>query len=439
MIIEDFTYNSLLKGEDVTYKDRMFNESLFLEPVSQHLKCSICLDVMSQPVQCSSGHCFCKSCILTVLKQQKLCPICRVALLESQLVINRAVEGVIQELLLRCPTTIDNEGDEDKTGVSEKSDGEVVSFEEPVKRCKWKGHLHSCKTHLAECPLARVQCPLPHCGLYFRRQELFDHTLSCGTSPALFYHLYCQVRCGSQDAWKQLLHHANSSSPNPMAAAYTAIVYIHSHISSIPSNLAVAENLAVQVIPYLKEHSDQETINGGKGDNTPSVDGPSSIGSHAAFILGNFYLKGVGFPCKNIKKALKLFELSANAGHAGALCALGLCYDSGTGTSPDMKKAVLYYEEASSRGYASAQLNLGICYYNGEGVPQNRQVAIECYEKAAEAGHATALFNLGVCYCSGEVGGVKNEEMGLRYIRRAALQGYEQALKFLEKYRMSLY
>lgn len=127
-------------------------------------------------------------------------------------------------------------------------------------------------------------------------------------------------------------------------------------------------------------------------------------------------------------------------GHAGAQCALGLCYDTGTGVTADISKAVACYRLSAEQGYAPALVNLGMCYYHGDGVTQNRATAIDYYEEAAILGHATGQFNLGVCYSSGEVCGCKaGEDVGVRWVRRAALQGYEPALEYLEKYQLSLY
>ena len=71
---------------------------------------------MKQPVQCSSGHSFCRRCISQILKQNEKnicnCPICRVPISDSKLVVNRALEGLIEDLIINCPTTLDDDGDD---------------------------------------------------------------------------------------------------------------------------------------------------------------------------------------------------------------------------------------------------------------------------------------------------------------------------------------
>lgn len=49
-------------------------------------ECSICLDVLDEPVRTHCNHVFCKECILESLQRQKACPLCRAVLQENQLV-----------------------------------------------------------------------------------------------------------------------------------------------------------------------------------------------------------------------------------------------------------------------------------------------------------------------------------------------------------------
>ncbi|KAF9426359.1 hypothetical protein BGZ76_002795, partial [Entomortierella beljakovae] len=45
--------------------------------VRQHLKCSICMDVMIVPTMVRCGHAFCRECIHRALDGAKICPMCR--------------------------------------------------------------------------------------------------------------------------------------------------------------------------------------------------------------------------------------------------------------------------------------------------------------------------------------------------------------------------
>ncbi|KAF9192463.1 hypothetical protein BGZ51_005475 [Haplosporangium sp. Z 767] len=45
--------------------------------VSQNLKCSICMDMMTVPTMVRCGHVFCRGCILMALNSAKHCPMCR--------------------------------------------------------------------------------------------------------------------------------------------------------------------------------------------------------------------------------------------------------------------------------------------------------------------------------------------------------------------------
>ena len=358
LVLEDMTFNTLLHGGthtgsigDVSYNEQLLNESLFLESVSQHLKCSICLDVMSQPVQCPKGHSYCKHCIFQVLRHKKVCPICRIPVNEAHLVINRAVEGVIQDLLLRCPTTLDSLAEDSNSDggfdpgpqdirQTESSEGKDIDNTDTTnlrrfslpwnskrivsRRCPWTGHVHACQDHLSVCPYARVHCPQPHCNVSLPREALLAHSARCGTSPDLFFHLYTLARCGSQDAWQQLQQHASvtssmasttsttSSSPAPLlAVAYTALVYIHSQISTIPKNLTKArELLTTEVISYLKQDSEPkspEDIPVLERDRVREGDSSSfPPHAHASFVLATLYQ--VGKPLSEFSVLLSLSE-----------------------------------------------------------------------------------------------------------------------------------
>lgn len=60
----------------------------FVSKPSSSLYCAICQDLYNNPVlipEC--GHCFCQSCILQ--SNSDLCPLCRVKINKSNLIVNR--------------------------------------------------------------------------------------------------------------------------------------------------------------------------------------------------------------------------------------------------------------------------------------------------------------------------------------------------------------
>ena len=58
---------------------------------------------------------------------------------------------------------------------------------------------------------------------------------------------------------------------------------------------------------------------------------------------------------------------------------------------------------------------------------------------AADNNNATALYNLGDVYFSGKLGIEKDQEKGVYYLRRAALQYQTKAIEILKKHNISFY
>ncbi|MFI5094918.1 MAG: hypothetical protein ACHQIK_15865 [Candidatus Acidiferrales bacterium] len=82
-------------------------------------------------------------------------------------------------------------------------------------------------------------------------------------------------------------------------------------------------------------------------------------------------------------------------------------------------------------GDDSAALLLGMAYETGHLVPQNCIKAGEWVTEAANEGNAAAQYNLGLRYWQGD-GEPVNQEVGARWLRKAAAQKYSQAQLALE-------
>lgn len=65
---------------------------------------------------------------------------------------------------------------------------------------------------------------------------------------------------------------------------------------------------------------------------------------------------------------------------------LGQKYFKGDGVGKDPAKAVELYRMAAEQGHAAAQFNLGSCFHNGEGVEKDYAQAVAWYKKAQESG-----------------------------------------------------
>ena len=75
------------------------------------------------------------------------------------------------------------------------------------------------------------------------------------------------------------------------------------------------------------------------------------------------------------------------AGLSPAQCALGYCYEVGSGTAEDKTKAVEWYEKAAQRAMPPLSVILAYCYEQGIGVAEDKTKAVEWYARAAEQEH----------------------------------------------------
>jgi len=92
-------------------------------------------------------------------------------------------------------------------------------------------------------------------------------------------------------------------------------------------------------------------------------------------LIKNFLFKRLGISKTSSSMARKL-----SFNH------LGLCYKFGDGVKKDLKEALRYYQLASDRGYPEAQTHLGLCYENGNGVERDLKEAVRYYRLASDQG-----------------------------------------------------
>ena len=109
--------------------------SIFLETPPNHLFCPICLNVLVEPVQCSSGHAFCKVCIRSVVMGgSNVCPIGREPISLTSLQPNLIVRHIIEDYQVICSTCISP-----PVGVQ-------------ASQCDWRGKCGDLNAHLEKCP-----------------------------------------------------------------------------------------------------------------------------------------------------------------------------------------------------------------------------------------------------------------------------------------------
>eukprot|EP01041_Mallomonas_annulata_P011393 gene11393-23840_t len=138
--------------------------TLFVENVQEKfdVTCSICMDVLNEPMQCRKGHLYCQICILEALSISKTCPICTKEISESELAANLFVKNLIHSFPIKCSTAI----------VQSVAKGDDFI-------CKWTGCLSKLESHLQECGYVEVPCDNEGCVEFIAKVESLEHKKTC--------------------------------------------------------------------------------------------------------------------------------------------------------------------------------------------------------------------------------------------------------------------
>ena len=120
-----------------------------------------------------------------------------------------------------------------------------------------------------------------------------------------------------------------------------------------------------------------------------------------------------------------LYAVDAN--DADAACALGICYQSGTGVDIDEARALQLFREAVAKtNHAQSHYEIGAMAYVGQGMDEDEAVAFEHWAKAAAQGHPAAAFMLGDVYLEG-LAVPKDADRALRWFVFAGDRGHRGA------------
>lgn len=113
---------------------------------------------------------------------------------------------------------------------------------------------------------------------------------------------------------------------------------------------------------------------------------------------------------------------------ADSLCAMGQCYQYGTGVSQDDVLAVEYYRKAASMGHPQALYALGALYYVGDGdLEEDESEAVRHFALAAAQGHASAMYMLGDSLLDGIAGLQPDSDAAVRWLIAAGDKGHRGA------------
>ena len=160
-------------------------DELFVEELSEFLKCPICLCCLSNPYQTKCGHRFCHECIKPVLhSRNNVCPIDRIPIDEDNTYPDNAVKLQINQLKIRCPQT----------------------------GCEWVGELSDKPHHLAKCTYICVPCPL--CGSSMCQTDLLAHEAECPQRR-----VNCEF-CAEETAFERLKDHHKTCASFPMVCKF---------------------------------------------------------------------------------------------------------------------------------------------------------------------------------------------------------------------------
>ncbi|XP_041454644.1 RING finger protein 151-like [Lytechinus variegatus] len=156
-----------------------YDQDRFLGPIKDGLMCSICKDVLEEPLQAPCEHAFCATCIHGWLVHERTCPEDRQNLEECDLrPLFRYMRNDLNKLRLRCVNA--------DSGCSEVCSLEVLSRHESecsfgtaecpnrARGCEEILERRLLDSHLANCRYRSSKCP-NGCGLTILSSELESH------------------------------------------------------------------------------------------------------------------------------------------------------------------------------------------------------------------------------------------------------------------------
>ena len=116
--------------------------------------------------------------------------------------------------------------------------------------------------------------------------------------------------------------------------------------------------------------------------------------------LGLMYERGKGTQ-PNIIAAEANFRVAAAAGGNYARWRLGVLIDQGK-VDDTLEQAVAFFEQCASEDYANCVVSLAVMHATGRGTPKDPEAAFDTYLRAAEMGDAGGIRGVGVMILFGE-------------------------------------
>jgi|TARA_B100001964_G_scaffold243072_1_gene319914 hypothetical protein len=141
--------------------------------------------------------------------------------------------------------------------------------------------------------------------------------------------------------------------------------------------------------------------------------------------LGIVHHNGEGSFKKDFESALKYFHESIliKTNHklrADSFHCLASMYDNGEGTKKNIKKAVKYFDMASKFGFINSTIILGQMYFSGKLlIKRNFEKSFKYFYISAQKGDAMSQFHVGIMYGVGR-GVKKNLTKSVKYLKLAS-------------------
>ncbi|RHZ75819.1 hypothetical protein Glove_209g128 [Diversispora epigaea] len=132
-------------------------------------------------------------------------------------------------------------------------------------------------------------------------------------------------------------------------------------------------------------------------------------------------------------KAWDCFVSHADLDNALAKYWKGYYLWEGIQVEKDRKQARELFKDAADKEIADAQLRYAISFVNNPPVKFDREIFLKYITKAADNNNPTAQFNLGDVYLHGKLNKKRDEELGKKYLRLAALNNQQKAIELLKK------
>ena len=128
-----------------------YDDSRFEKPVDHHLHCSVCYNVLKDPVMCRNNeHLFCRDCITEHLNANShTCPECNEDLTVETLRRARVISNILSGLKIKCD-------------YSERGCQESIRLDE-------------LDSHVENCGFAPVKCSNEECEMIVNKREIIHH------------------------------------------------------------------------------------------------------------------------------------------------------------------------------------------------------------------------------------------------------------------------